>query len=142
MSVDYKVLLGKYVRRVKDAEGVDFIDVGFGYPPGSPEELTEAERAELKAISRGDASTASSSGAPRRRFRLKLELEADSMDALVRSLENIGLYAERGELTKGFSAGFDSSYDYELTDDPSITPEVWREALASYIKQREEANRK
>lgn len=73
---------------------------------------------------------------PRRRLRLQLDIEADSMDELVSALEQIGHRAERGDLTKGFSAGYNSSYSYELNEDESITHESWAEDVAEFVKRK------
>ena len=73
---------------------------------------------------------------PRRRLRLKLDLEADSMTELVCALENIGRQAALGELTRGFSAGYNSSYSYELDEDAGVTEESYREALAEFVKRK------
>ena len=74
---------------------------------------------------------------PRRRYRLKLDLEADTLDEMEIALENIGRMAVRGELTKGFSAGYNSSYSYELDDaGEQITHESWKADVAEFVKRK------
>lgn len=73
---------------------------------------------------------------PRRRHRLKLDLEADSLGELAVALQHIGFLAERGELTKGYSAGYNSSYDYEFDSDENVTEESYRAAVAEFVKRK------
>lgn len=75
--------------------------------------------------------------APRRRCKLKLDLEADDVRELTVALENIARHIGMGELTsRGFSAGYNSSYEYELSEDESITHESWRAALSAAIARQ------
>lgn len=73
------------------------------------------------------------STAPHRAYRLKLDLEADTIDALESALRNIGLRAVMGELTSGVSGGVDSGHVYELTHDPTMTAERYQHELRDYV---------
>lgn len=74
--------------------------------------------------------------APRRRVVCVLEIGADSRDDLVMTLEDIARRVGMDDLTeKGFSAGYNSSYNYKLDEDESVTHESWSAALADLVKR-------
>lgn len=76
---------------------------------------------------------------PRRRVKLNLDVEADSIKDLFDTLEDIARRVYADDLTKGFSAGYQSSYSYELSEDESITHESWEAAVAEFVKRKRAA---
>lgn len=73
---------------------------------------------------------------PRRRVKLNIDIEADSMQELSQTLDDIARRVLMDDLTKGFSAGYQSSYSYELSEDDSITHELWEAAVAEFVKRK------
>lgn len=79
--------------------------------------------------------------APHRRWRLTLDLEADSFDRLVGALEQLaldlslrpGAEPNPRDITSGAP---DAGYVARITEDPSITPESYRAALETWIAER------
>ncbi len=56
MAIDHRDLLSKYIARVLESEGIDFIDaaVSPGVEPPTAEEMTELERCAAAARDRMD----------------------------------------------------------------------------------------
>lgn len=74
---------------------------------------------------------------PVRAVRLTLRLDADDLHELARALYAIGDNAERGELTVGCSGGPSSGYIYELLQDPTMTHDIYHQALRDYLAAKE-----
>ena len=76
------------------------------------------------------------SDAPIRSYRLTLQLDADTLSDLATALMNLSLRADRGELTRGVSAGPDSGHIYELLHDPTQTHETYFSQVREYLKRK------
>lgn len=75
--------------------------------------------------------------APRRRVTCTLELQADSMEDLIAALEDIARRIGMDDLARsGFSAGYNSAYNYRMDEDENITHDSWRAALEEWRKRR------
>lgn len=74
--------------------------------------------------------------APHRAVRLTLAIEADTLDELAMTLENIAAQAERNELTTGTSGGCGSGYNYELLQDPEQTHDSYFAQLRAYLASK------
>jgi hypothetical protein len=68
--------------------------------------------------------------AVRRRVQCELKIEADSMAALVETIDDISRRIGMDDLSpSGFSAGYNSSYRYRLDEDESITHDSYFAAI-------------
>ena len=75
-------------------------------------------------------------GAPRRRLVCVLEIGADSRDDLVQTLEDIARRIAMDDLSpRGFSAGYNSSYNYKLREDENVTHESWKAAMNELVQR-------
>ena len=81
--------------------------------------------------------------APSRAFRMTLVIDADSRDELAWALRRLSDAVDRDEISTGVSGGPDSGWIYELLHDPSMTHEVYFEAVRTYLaaKARPEETR-
>lgn len=75
---------------------------------------------------------------PRRRLRLLLDLQADSLDELEAALTNIGrdLLIEDREERETDSGGWASGYHLELTCDEDIDGDTYRSRLREWADDR------
>lgn len=70
---------------------------------------------------------------PRRRFRLVLDLHADSLDELSIALRSIDFSVTAEGSTNSTSGGCGSGWHYEVTEDAGMTPEKYRADLDAWI---------
>ncbi len=69
---------------------------------------------------------------PHRRFRLTLSLDADDLDTLRQAFEDVAIDGPRSR-TGGATS---HSYHLDVTEDPTVTPDGYREALRAYLRSR------
>lgn len=74
--------------------------------------------------------------APERACRLQLDIQADTRDEMVRSLEYIATAIDRGELSTGCSGGVHSGWTYEYSQHPGPTHEEYCEQLKEYLARK------
>lgn len=74
---------------------------------------------------------------PRRRVMLTLKLDADSWGDMADRLRSLArdIDIEGGMGKEGLSAGFNASYTYEASEDPSVTHDSWAAALDVYLEK-------
>ena len=72
--------------------------------------------------------------APRRAFRLTLELDADTADDMASALCNLAALVERGEVTVGTWGSPSDGALYELLTDPAMTHEAYFEKVREYLR--------
>jgi hypothetical protein len=77
---------------------------------------------------------------PHRRLKLHLELEADDLNALCQSLQNIAtdLHIEGREVRQTTSGGVRSGFNLWLTCDEEQTAERFAEQLMAYVSAKKE----
>ncbi|WP_428383562.1 hypothetical protein [Nevskia ramosa] len=73
------------------------------------------------------------SAAPRRAFRLTLELHADTREDLVHALEDMAFRVATDDVTRGASGGCRSGATYELSVDPDQTHDSYFASLREYL---------
>lgn len=73
------------------------------------------------------------SSIPRRRYRLVLDLHADSLDELSIALRSIDFSVTAEGSTNSTSGGCGSGWHYEVTEDVSMTPEKYRADLDAWV---------
>lgn len=73
--------------------------------------------------------------APRRACQLKLEIDADTRDDMVRALRSIAMQIDRDQLSTGSTGGPDWGGGYEYRHDPSITHESYFAAVDAYLER-------
>ncbi len=83
--------------------------------------------------------------APRRAFRLTLELQADTREALVQALQNMAFRVETDDVkrgTSGVSVSGSSSAIYELSSATDQTHESYFAHLREYLRAERQARDK
>lgn len=71
--------------------------------------------------------------APVRACRLVLDLQADSREDLLRTLEDIVCRIDRKEMTTGCSGGYNSGYTHEYTENAGPSHDEYAQQLKDYI---------
>lgn len=79
---------------------------------------------------------APSSDVPHRAVRIKLDLEADSREAIISALANIERRVAMHDLTEGCSGGYDSGYTYTYTEAERPTHDEYAQALKDWLAAR------
>lgn len=72
--------------------------------------------------------------APHRAYRLKLDIEADTREALEQALEDILGRIDDESLGKGITGGQSFGYSHEIVVDETITPEGYSESNRQYLE--------
>ena len=70
---------------------------------------------------------------PRRRFCISVAIGADTMQELMDSLEEIRQVIGCQGSKKGQLGGNSRGYIFEVVEDPSMTPEKYREQIKQYL---------
>lgn len=75
---------------------------------------------------------------PHRAYMLRLEVEADDLEALCGYLESFVTELYMGKVTSGVSGGYSAGSVYSLTIDHGMTHELWARDLEAYIAHLED----
>lgn len=75
---------------------------------------------------------------PRRAYVLKLDLQADSREALLSALQYVDFLVASEQISSGISAGYDASYTYSLDIDESITHDAYMAAINGWLAEKRE----
>lgn len=70
---------------------------------------------------------------PERACRLKLDIQADTREEMVRALEGIATSIDRCEMTTGCSGGVHSGWTYEYVQNDGPTHQEYQQQLKAYI---------
>jgi hypothetical protein len=74
---------------------------------------------------------------PKRAVQFRIEIGADSLEALATTLMNLSLMADRGELSAhSVSGGYDSGYEHWLTVSSGPTHDEYVAQLHAYLEPR------
>lgn len=74
--------------------------------------------------------------APRRRYVLKLEMGADTLDDLIADVAHVSLRLAMDDMTVGGLGGPSSGYSYNFSVDESVTRESYFEAIEAWLNAR------
>lgn len=74
--------------------------------------------------------------APKRRWVLTLDCHADELDDLVDVLDDARRKISTGEVTSSVGGGTTRGYHWQLTEDPDMTGDRYREALTAWRDQQ------
>jgi hypothetical protein len=78
-------------------------------------------------------------GAPKRAVQFRVEIQADDLDALARTLFNLQLRVDRGELSSySVSGGYDSGYEHWLTVSDGPTHDEYVRQLNAWLEARKQ----
>lgn len=78
---------------------------------------------------------------PRRRFWLKLKVEADTLDDLIGFLRGFETELYMGKVSNGVTGGYSAGAVYNFNEDDTITHESWAEANEAYVNWMRERDK-
>lgn len=75
---------------------------------------------------------------PHRRHRLEIVIESDDDGKLMDELQEITCQLELGQVGPVIMGGCDSSFHFHLTEDKTMTAELYKEKLNQYLENADE----
>jgi hypothetical protein len=73
---------------------------------------------------------------PQRACVLRLNLQADTREAVIDALNNIGIRIACEQMTTGVSGGYDSGYDYEYTESAEPSHDEYVKKLNAWLERK------
>lgn len=74
-------------------------------------------------------------GRPHRAVRLDIKIEADTRQAMINTLDDIGRLIATEQITDGVSGGYDSGYIYKYTENDRPTHAEYADQLKEYLSK-------